>query len=85
MDSSRKQICRFDHFVLMLYLALQLSSTDLVLGEQDGGRKLRLLLEKQLEILGFMRMSTLGVCETCNKVLHQGCFCLAKTADTCTY
>ena len=31
----------------MLYLCLQLGSADLVLGKQDGGRKLRLLLEKQ--------------------------------------
>lgn len=48
MDSSGKQICRLDHLLLLLYLSLQLGSTDLVLGKQDGGRKLRLLLEKQM-------------------------------------
>lgn len=48
LDSSRKQICRFDHLLLLLYLGLQLGSTDLVLGKQDGGRKSRLLLEKQM-------------------------------------
>lgn len=47
LDSSREQICRLHHLLLLLYLGLQLSRADLVLGEQDGGRKLRLLLEKQ--------------------------------------
>lgn len=56
LDSSGEQICRFHHLLLLLYLGLQLSSTDLVLGKQDGGRKLRLLLEKQNTICSFMRM-----------------------------
>lgn len=46
MDTSRKESRGFDHLLLLLYLGLQLASTDLVLGEQDGGWELRLLLEK---------------------------------------
>lgn len=50
VDSSGKQICGFDHLLLLLYLSLQLGRTDLVFGEQDGGRNLRLLLEKWMNI-----------------------------------
>lgn len=45
VDSSGKQICGFDHLLLLLYLGLQLGSADFVLGEQDGGRNLGVLLE----------------------------------------
>lgn len=44
VDSSGKQICGFDHLLLLLYLSLQLGSADFVLGEQDCGRNLRVFL-----------------------------------------
>lgn len=50
VDSSGKQICGFDRLLLLLYLSLQLGRADLVFGEQDGGRNLRLLLEKWMNI-----------------------------------
>lgn len=45
VDSGGKQICGFDHLLLLLYLSLQLGSADFVLGEQDCGRNLGVLLE----------------------------------------
>lgn len=68
VDSSRKDICRFDHLLLLLYLRLQLGSTNLVLGDQDGGGKLRLLLDQQMgfEVLG----DCLMVCEVLSVSFH---------------
>lgn len=58
IDSRWKEAGRFDGLFLLLYLGLQLGGTDLVLGEQHGGRKLRMLLEGQM---GFYDNVNLGV------------------------
>lgn len=59
MDSGGEEVCRFDRLLLMLDLSLQLGRTDFVLGQQDGGRKLRLLLEEAHMIWDVMGMTTL--------------------------